>query len=61
VAAPLALPIGVKVGQTAFAQESHQRQLVDGSSPTYKSWSPLILEIPPTAVGGWFKSDLQIV
>src|SRR5258705_6306444 len=37
--------------------ESHQRQLVDGSDPTYRDGLPN-LGIPPTAVGGWFRSNL---
>src|SRR5438876_8236926 len=39
--------------------KSHQRQLVDGSSPTYRKHALQKLTIPPTAVGGWFKSGLQ--
>jgi hypothetical protein len=41
----------------AWILKSHQRQLVDGSSPTYSR--SLDSQIPPTAVGGWFKSDLR--
>src|SRR6266404_4292860 len=38
--------------------KSHQRQFVDGSDPTYKD---LLRnqQIPPTAVGGWFRSCPQ--
>jgi hypothetical protein len=39
-------------------QKSHQRQLVDCSGPTYKE-RLLNLGIPPTAVGGLFRSNLQ--
>jgi len=38
--------------------ESHQRQLVEGSGPTYKTGSPCCFVIPPTGVGGYFKSNL---
>jgi hypothetical protein len=33
--------------------------LVDGSDPTYKSTHRETPKIPPTAVGGWFRSNLQ--
>jgi len=36
----------------------HQRQLVDGSDPTYKSDIGFASLIPPTAVGGYFRSSL---
>jgi hypothetical protein len=39
--------------------KSHQRQLVDRSSPTYNEGTNPTSRIPPTAVGGWFKSNLQ--
>ena len=57
-----AVPAGRELLDQALHKKwkSHQRELVDGSSPTYKSRSTLVLEIPPTGVGGWFKSDLQI-
>jgi hypothetical protein len=38
--------------------KSHQRQLVDSSSPAYKTQRTQSQQIPPTAVGGWFKSCL---
>src|SRR5204863_9822185 len=38
------------------AQKSHQRKLVDGSDPTYRL-GPQNLRIPPTEVGGWFRSQ----
>jgi hypothetical protein len=40
--------------------ESHQRQLVDGSDPAYKEDVLKDVGIPPTAVGGWFRSNLSI-
>jgi hypothetical protein len=40
-------------------RESHQRQLVDGSDPAYKKNCTKTKRIPPTAVGGWFRSCLQ--
>src|SRR5688572_3087106 len=45
---------------TALPQKpkSHQLQLVDGSDPTYKSNHQLASLIPPTAVGGYFRSSL---
>jgi hypothetical protein len=49
--------VQVQATKTRSSSESHQRQLVDGSSPSYKD--ALIFRIPPTAVGGWFKSKLQ--
>jgi hypothetical protein len=36
--------------------EIHQRQLVDCSDPFYRELDALPKEIPPTAVGGWFRS-----
>src|SRR5215510_44973 len=41
------------------SHESHQRQLVDRSSPFYKHPTFCLPRIPPTAVGGSFKSFLQ--
>src|SRR6266481_966949 len=38
--------------------KSHPREWVDGSDPTYTS-THLVLEIPPTGVGGWFRSNLH--
>src|ERR1700754_2319821 len=40
--------------------QSHQRQLVDGSNPFYLAVRQPVGPIPPTAVGGWFRSFLQI-
>src|SRR6266850_7860380 len=46
-------------GSTCFF-EYHPRQWVDRSSPAYKGMGlDLLLRIPPTAVGGSFKSSLQ--
>src|SRR5215217_9098599 len=41
------------------SRESHQRQLVDRSDPFYKHGTPEFSGIPPTAVGGSFRSFLQ--
>src|SRR6201991_2329551 len=38
--------------------QSHQRQLVDGSDPFYLAVRQRVGPIPPTAVGGWFRSFL---
>jgi hypothetical protein len=40
------------------AKQSHQRQLVDVSDPVYEQ-RPTCKTIPPTAVGGYFRSDLN--
>src|SRR5512132_996734 len=51
---------GLKAGyyrQCVKTQESHPREWVDGSDPTYQS-SADPLGIPPTGVGGLFKSSL---
>jgi len=45
-------------GFTSKSLKSHQRQLVDTSGPTYKGAGPSP-GIPPTAVGGYFKSGLR--
>src|SRR6266566_3061989 len=41
--------------------ESHQRELVDVSDPASKEIDLRSLRIPPTAVGGWFRSSLRSV
>jgi hypothetical protein len=41
------------LGAGVILLESHQRQLVDGSDPTYKKHVSRNAEIPPTAVGGF--------
>ncbi len=45
---------------SALSQKSkyHQGQLVDVSDPAYKTEISFLLVIPPTAVGGYFKSSL---
>ncbi len=40
------------------SQKSHQRELVDGSDPGYKEIGFRNSRIPPTEVGGLFKSSL---
>jgi hypothetical protein len=39
--------------------ESHHRESVDSSDPTYNENDSTEVEIPPTAVGGFFRSRLQ--
>src|SRR5687768_7477329 len=42
----------------ASIAKSHQRELVVGSDPTYTERQHENREIPPTGVGGWFRSSL---
>ena len=50
--------IGTTCCRDYVKAKSHQRKLVDGSDPAYKEIGFRNLGIPPTEVGGLFRSDL---